>query len=256
MGEFLVFTAALLPNPAVGLSALAIYQLTNGTCYQPPGGLRVAVASRVGRALGAGNPREARRAYRGGLWLVLGWIAVPSVLLLNFPAQWARFFTDDVAVAKLLARLAIWLVVYVGLDAILAIGAGALTGCGRQKIGGKLAVVCYVGCGLPAALALAFSTPLATVGIAAGHTLGKLAMTCATALVVARTRWSEESNRAVERVREAACSSAKRVVGKSEGGGLATGGELAGAELSAAVEVPVDETPPTPSPEAADSEQK
>lgn len=86
VGELLVFCAALLPSPAVGLSALAVYQLTNGTCYQPPGGLRVAVASRVGNALGAGRPLDARRTYRAGLLLVCAWIGVPTVLVLGFPS--------------------------------------------------------------------------------------------------------------------------------------------------------------------------
>ena len=202
VGEFLVFTAALLPQPAVGLTALAVYQLTNGTCYQPPGGLRVAVSSRVGNALGGGRPLDAKRTYRVGLMLVTLWIAVPTIVLLGFPTAWASVFTDDVGVVALLCKLAPWLVLYVALDALLAIGAGALTGCGRQGVGGRLALVSYVAIGLPVALLLAFRTPLAVVGIAMGHTLGKLVMTASTAVVVARTEWKKESDGAIKRVQE------------------------------------------------------
>ena len=202
VGEFLVFTAALLPQPAVGLSALAVYQLTNGTCYQPPGGLRVAVSSRVGNALGAGRPLDAKRTYRVALALVCVWIAVPTAVLLGFPSAWAAIFTDDLGVTELLCTLSPWLVLYVALDAWLAIGAGALTGCGRQGVGGRLALMSYVAIGLPVALLLAFRTPLAAVGIVIGHTLGKLVMTAATAVVVARTEWSKESEGAIRRVQE------------------------------------------------------
>ena len=262
VGEFLVFCAAMLPNPAVGLSALAVYQLTNGTCYQPPGGLRVAVASRVGNALGAARPLDARRAYLAGLLLVCVWIGVPAVLLLAFPHAWGRIFTSDEDASKglvieLLVRLAPWLTLYVSLDAVLAIGAGALTGCGRQGIGGRLALLAYVAIGLPIALLLAFRTPLAVEGIVMGHTLGKLVMTLAIFFVVLRTRWAVESDNAIRRVKE--------VLATKEGeGGNATAGS-GRAKLEPAAEVPhpqcgssteLREEPPASPPQAPPGEDR
>ena len=138
VGEFLVFTVALLPEPTVGLAAFAIYQLLNMTCYQPPGGLRVAVSSRVGQALGAGEADAARRTWRAAMLLVLAWSALPAAVLLGAPAAVASIFTSDSHVIELLARLAPVLTTYVTLDAVLAVLAGALTGCGRQGLGGRL----------------------------------------------------------------------------------------------------------------------
>ena len=66
--------------------------------------------------------------------------------------------------------------------------------------------------GLPAALLLAFRTPLGAVGIAMGHTLGKLAMTLLTGVVVARTDWRGESEMAVRRLKEHAAGAADGVV--------------------------------------------
>ena len=60
----------------------------------------------------------------------------------------------------------------------------------------------YVAIGLPLALALGFGTELAVVGIAMGHTLGKLVMTLATLTVVARTDWGEQSEKAIARVKQ------------------------------------------------------
>ena len=48
VGELLMLSAAMLPHAAATLSALAIYQLGNTTCYQPASGLRVACNARVG----------------------------------------------------------------------------------------------------------------------------------------------------------------------------------------------------------------
>jgi MATE family multidrug resistance protein len=202
VGEFLVFAAALLPHPAAVLSAFAIYQLTNATCYQPPGGLRVAVGSRIGNSLGAGEPDAAQRSWLCGVGLVTLWIGVPALLLGVCTRAWAHIFTDDEQVVALLHTMVPWLILYVSLDALLAINAGAFTGCGRQGLGGRLALFSYCAIGLPAALTLAFRTPLQAVGIAMGHTLGKLAMTLATGYVVATTDWAAQSAAAKKRIEE------------------------------------------------------
>ena len=65
-----------------------------------------------------------------------------------------------------------------------------------------MALLSYVAIGLPLALALGFGTELAVVGIAMGHTLGKLVMTLATLTVVARTDWGEQSEKAIARVKQ------------------------------------------------------
>ena len=200
IGELLMFSASLLPSPAVALAALAIYQLTNSSCYQLPSAVRVAVSSRVGRALGAGRPAAAPTTVRAGVAMVLCWVAIPSTAILSLTRSWAEIFTDDAHVSKLLTELAPWLVLYTSLDALLAIGAGALTGCGRQKIGGSLAVVCYAIVGCPVAIILGFACDGGAVGIAAGHTMGKLLMTVVTLMVVARTDWQAESARALARI--------------------------------------------------------
>ena len=208
VGEFLVFAAALLPHPAATLSALAIYQLTNVTSYQPPGGMRVAVGARVGNALGAGEVGAARVAWVAGLVVVSAWIAVPVTLLSLFTRPWALIFTDDEEVVALLGRLAPWLMLYVSLDALLAIHTGALTGAGRQQVGGRLSLLSYVALGLPMALLLGFGTDLGAVGIIAGHTLGKLVMTALSGVAVGRTDWRGEAETAQRRRKEAHAAAA------------------------------------------------
>ena len=203
VGEFLVFAAALLPHPAATLSALAVYQLTNITSYQPPGGLRVAVGARVGNALGAGEVGAARVAWVAGLVVVSVWIAVPATLLSLLSRPWALIFTDDEEVVALLSRLAPWLVLYVSLDALCAINTGAFTGAGRQQVGGRLSLLSYVALGLPTALLLGFGTGLGAVGIIAGHTLGKLVMTVLSGVAVGRTDWRGEAEAAQRRCKEA-----------------------------------------------------
>ena len=247
VGELLIFSASLLAAPAVALAALAIYQLTNGTSYQFPSGVRVAVSSRVGRALGAAQPRAAALVVRAGVAIVVGWIALPATVLLTATRQWGELFVSHSAAhsahdlgsahearsahatVDLLVELAPWLVAYVSLDALLAVGAGALTGCGRQGLGGRLAVLSYACVGLPVALLLAFGASWGAVGLAAGHTLGKALMTAVVFHVVASTDWHAESAKA-----------AARTSGTHTAEDTAGGHPPAGGDPSAAILAPVD----------------
>lgn len=148
--------------------------------------------------------------------------------------------------ASLLATLAPWLVTYVSMDALLAVGAGALTGCGRQGIGGRFALLSYVAIGAPLALLLAFRTPLAVEGLVAGHTLGKFTMMAAIFVVVLRTEWHAESEKALTRVKKTlatpvACTSTVPAPAAALAGGEdeATGGGAAGGDA------PMPKAPPT-----------
>ena len=82
--------------------------------------------------------------------------------------------------------------------------------------GGKLAVLSYVGLSLPLALALGFGASLASVGLMAGHVAGKVVHAMASLVLVGRTRWSDQSDRAIKRVHQLRAS-----VGDANGGGSA-----------------------------------
>lgn len=200
VGEGLLLSAARLPSPAAAISALAIYQLANVMCYQPPAGVRVAVNTRVGSALGAGQPAAGRTAMRAALRLVLLWVPLPLAAIVGWPAALSRLFTSSAAVEQLFVRLAPWLAAYVGFDAALAVANGTLSGCGQQKWGGRLALMAYVGLSLPLALGLGFGAGLGAVGLMAGHVVGKLVHTSASLMLVARVQWAAESERALARV--------------------------------------------------------
>ena len=128
---------------------------------------------RVGKALGAAEPGQARVTFSVGQVLVVVWIALPALVLLTWPDEWGRIFTPDASVLSLLDVLVYLLVLYHGIDCLLSAYSAMLAGCGRQSIGGRLALLGYVAVGLPTALALAFPAGYGAVGLLAGHTLGK-----------------------------------------------------------------------------------
>ena len=185
VGEFLVFTAALLPQPEAGLSALAIYQLTNSTCYQPPSGLRIAVSCACTRweraarlqpdALRASLPRHA--------WIMCGVILLPS--------RRGHVFTSTPRSS--ICSTGSWGARPLRGLMRLAVFAGALTRCGRwarwpprysQLRGDRRAN-----------RAARIPTPM-PLGTPAGHTLGRLIMTIV-GIAIARTNWKGESDAAI-----------------------------------------------------------
>eukprot|EP00928_Gymnodinium_smaydae_P063990 TRINITY_DN47436_c0_g1_i1.p1 TRINITY_DN47436_c0_g1~~TRINITY_DN47436_c0_g1_i1.p1 ORF type:complete len:282 (+),score=13.35 TRINITY_DN47436_c0_g1_i1:198-1043(+) len=206
VGETLTFAAGLLVDPATCLSALSIYQLTQTTFYQVPSGIRMAVTSRVGSQLGAGQPEKAVVSQRAGLRLVLIWLLLPAFLLLAFTRQWGRIFTDDDKVIGLLDSLVYVLLIYSSMDAVLAYYNGLLASCGQQRVSATWAIRGYVYIGFPLAIAFAFPFGWGVHGLVIGHSIGKFCHTLPCILTVWRLDWHHESDKAVERVREISAS--------------------------------------------------
>eukprot|EP00930_Biecheleria_cincta_P031220 TRINITY_DN21674_c0_g1_i1.p1 TRINITY_DN21674_c0_g1~~TRINITY_DN21674_c0_g1_i1.p1 ORF type:complete len:469 (+),score=64.03 TRINITY_DN21674_c0_g1_i1:112-1518(+) len=200
VGEALTLAAARLPNPAVCLSALSIYQLTQVTCYQFPSGVRLAVSARVGNHLGAGDTSSAEQSQRAGRGLILLWICFPTTVLLTFTNQWGQIFTTDNDVLDLLKTLVLVMLLYSDADALLAYQNGILTACGQQKLSGQWAIRTYVFLGLPLALFLAFALQLGALGLVLGHSVGKLCHLAACTAGVCRIDWEHEGHAAAQRV--------------------------------------------------------
>mmetsp|Transcript_79206 Transcript_79206/g.250203 ORF Transcript_79206/g.250203 Transcript_79206/m.250203 type:complete len:230 (+) Transcript_79206:724-1413(+) len=200
VGETLTFAAGELPDPDACLSALAIYQLAQTTCYQVPSAIRTAISTRIGNLLGAGEASHARAAQRAGLWLVCLWIVFPTLLFLVFTRQWGLIFTDSEPVLRLLGKMVYCMLIYSDTDALLAYYNGVLASCGQQGGSGRWAIRAYVLVGFPLALAMAFPLKLGTLGLVVGHTVGKVCHTLPCMVLSRRIDWRLEGQRAVERV--------------------------------------------------------
>lgn len=211
VGESLTFSAGLLPDADAQLSALAIYQLTQTTCFQVPSGLRSAVTARVGNFLGAGEASQAEDAARAGLGIIIVWVFLPTALLLARTVTWARIFTTDAEVASLLMTLVYPLCLYTGLDAFLAYQNGVLNACGKQAISAKWAIRGYVLTGLPLALLLAFPCRFGVLGLTIGHCVGKGIHLAGCIHAVWQIKWQAEAHLASKRVHEVSAAAAAPV---------------------------------------------
>ena len=157
--EVWVFEAMTLLSGYFGpveLSAQTVLTNLESLFFMIPLGISTACTTRVGNALGHGEPESASRALKVGL----GWslITVSGMVLFLLMGQHlvARIFTKDPATVDIfLDTLPVQILVHV-LNALQGVLSGAVRGVGNQKEGALLNFVAYWGVGLPCSIWFAF----------------------------------------------------------------------------------------------------
>jgi MATE family, multidrug efflux pump len=150
--EFGVFGAAGLLMGWLGAAELASHQVAlqlAALTFMVPVGVAQATSILVGRAIGAGDPKGARRAAGAGLITGVGFMALTAVMFLTLPELLARAFSDDapvVAIAVLLLPIAGVFQVFDGLQVV---ASGALRGVGDTHVPMVLYLVGFWLIGLP-----------------------------------------------------------------------------------------------------------
>ena len=224
--ELAILIAGRLPDAALALSSMSIYQLVNAVCFMLPLGLSVAGATRVGAALGAGDAGQAKRAAMVCVGLGLSVATSTSLILLLGRKYAAAAFTSDAEVQavlrdELLPRLAAYIIA----DAAQVCCSGVLQGCGRQHQGAPCVVVAYYCVGLPTACALAFGARQGVAGMVTGMLIGKSCHALSFAWLAMRSNWEAQVQMAKSRVGgEAAVRE-----GGPEDAGAAAGSEMVAA---------------------------
>ncbi|KAJ0705494.1 putative multi antimicrobial extrusion protein [Helianthus annuus] len=196
--EIMILLCGLLVNPRATVASMGILIQTTALIYIFPSSLSFSVSTRVGNALGEGQPDKAKRAAIVGLScsFFLGFSA------LFFAASvrniWATMFTQDKEIIALTAMV----LPIIGLCELgncpQTTGCGVLRGTARPKIGAHINLGCFYSVGMPVAVVLGFFMGFDFEGL----WLGMLAaqMSCVVAMLVAlgRTDWEFEAERAKE----------------------------------------------------------
>lgn len=188
MLEYLTFGITALAMGWVGTAVLAGHQIALNLAalsYMIPLGVGAAGAVLVGRAVGAGQPAEARRMATAAMWLGGGVMLVGGGLFVAVPGLLARLYTTDpeaMAVAVLLLPLAGAFAVFDGLQAV---GLGVLRGLADTRIPMLINLLGYWVIGLPAGFFLAFGLGWGAEGLWWGLVIG---LATVALLLVARIR--------------------------------------------------------------------
>ena len=126
----------------------------SGLVFMIPYSLGMATTIRVGQALGANRPREAR--FSAGVAMATGLICacISASFMFLMREHIARIYTPDAAVLAVATSLIIYSAIFQFSDAIQVTAAGALRGYQDTRITMLITLFSYWGVGLPVGYAL------------------------------------------------------------------------------------------------------
>ncbi|MDD2049280.1 MATE family efflux transporter [Pseudomonas putida] len=150
--ESSIFAVIALLIGSLGPTVVAGHQIAlniSSLLFMIPYSLGMAVTVRVGQAIGAGEPRQARFAALVGLAAALVFACFSASLILLMREPIASIYTPDTAVIQIAAMLIVYAALYQFSDAIQVIAAGALRGYQDTRVTMILTLFAYWGIGLP-----------------------------------------------------------------------------------------------------------
>jgi len=155
--------------------------------FMIPYSLGMAVTVRVGQAVGAGLPRQARFAALVGLGAALVFACFSASLILLMREPIASIYTPDTAVIQIAAMLIVYAALYQFSDAIQVIAAGALRGYQDTRVTMILTLFAYWGIGLPVGYVLGLTDLFGPASGPNGLWEGLIAgLTCAALMLAIR----------------------------------------------------------------------
>lgn len=198
-----MLAAGVLPNPDLNLGANAVVAAIADTCYMVWSGVQAATSIAVGKHVGAGRVRAAKRTIRIAILLGLLCAGMASLSLLLGRHAIAAALTSSEDVRRKAADALVVLAVLVFVDCINCVLGGALRGMGRQTRGVCFQFVGFYLVGFPvgALLLLQFgrTTSIGLECLWAAVVCAALTSAGCAAVYIARADWAAIVREARER---------------------------------------------------------
>eukprot|EP00760_Papus_ankaliazontas_P031128 PhM_4_TR5188/c0_g2_i1/m.99174/K03327/TC.MATE, SLC47A, norM, mdtK, dinF; multidrug resistance protein, MATE family len=153
------------------LGVMAVSMQAAGVCFMNMLGLGIAVAVRVGGALGANDVATAKRTFMTALFVTAVALLCNVTLLYMLRHAVADFFSNDAAVHRSFIAIVPFLMLFHLFDGLQCICNSLVRGLGFQRWGLLFNCATY-GIGIPIAWCLAFLTDLGVLGLWVGPTVG------------------------------------------------------------------------------------
>jgi MATE family multidrug resistance protein len=186
--EMWVFTTAALLIGSMGTLQMSAHQIAitlASTSFMVPLGIGAAAATRVGNAIGRGEPVAARRSATVALMLGGSVMTVSAAAFWSVPRALAHVYTNDTAVIAAAAQLLPIAALFQIFDGLQAVGCGVLRGVGDTRAAAVINFFGYWVIGLPVGVLLGFRLGLGPRGVWWGLTVG---LAIVAVLIVARIR--------------------------------------------------------------------
>ncbi|KNA09460.1 hypothetical protein SOVF_153410 [Spinacia oleracea] len=196
--EIMILLCGLLVNPKATVASMGILIQTTSLIYIFPSSLSVSVSTRVGNEIGANRPIRAKRAAITGLFFsfLMGFSALIFTFLIR--EKWAGLFTKDGDIIKLTSLV----LPIIGLCELgncpQTTGCGVLRGTARPKVGANINLGCFYLVGMPVAVWLGFWAGFDFEGMWLGLLAAQGSCVVTMMLVLSRTDWEFEAQRAKE----------------------------------------------------------
>lgn len=196
--EIMLFLCGLLHNPQTTVATMGILIQTTGFLYCFPYALSAALTTRVGQALGAGQPLKAQCTAIVGLGMALILGIVACFVLISLRKAWARMFTDETQIVEMVTLV----LPILGLCEIgnwpQTASCGILSGSARPKLGARINLYSFYLIGLPVAIFATFVYKFEMVGLWCGMLAAQSSCFVMMAYTLCRTDWGHQSKRAEE----------------------------------------------------------
>jgi MATE family multidrug resistance protein len=166
--EFGAFGVTALLMGTLGTVEMASHQIAINIAsltFMVPLGVGAAAAVMVGRAVGRGDPDDARRAAVVSLAVGVAFMGTSATVMLLFPRAIASLYTDLGPVAALAGTLIPIAGAFQVFDGTQVVSAGTLRGLGDTRVPMLIGLVGFWLIGLPVSAALAFGAGLGPLGL-------------------------------------------------------------------------------------------
>lgn len=196
--EIMLFLCGLLRNPKASVAATGILIQTAGIIYSFPFSLSIGVSTRVGHALGAGQPSRAQWTTIIGICLGFTFGLSASVITAALRSVWGKLYTDEPQILDLISTGLPLLGLCELANSPQTAACGVLTGTARPKDGARINLYSFYLVGLPAAILLTFKCKIGFPGLWFGLLAAQICCLCMMLYTVFQTDWRHQAKRAEE----------------------------------------------------------
>ncbi|GAB4846992.1 hypothetical protein Ancab_026004 [Ancistrocladus abbreviatus] len=195
--ELMIVLSGLLPNATDAIATMGILIQVTSLIYIFPSSLSLAVSTRVGNELGAGQPAKARNSSLVALSCAILTSFIALAFSMTMRNYWGLAFTSDRAIVALVA-------VAMPVLGFCELGncpqttlCGVLRGSARPELGANINLGSFYGVGLPVAVVLGFVTGEGLLGLWMGLLAAQVACAVLMSVMLMKTDWAREAERAM-----------------------------------------------------------
>uniref|UniRef100_H3CG75 Multidrug and toxin extrusion protein n=1 Tax=Tetraodon nigroviridis TaxID=99883 RepID=H3CG75_TETNG len=191
------FLAGLISEAELGAQSIA-YQLVV-VAYMIPMGLAAAASVRVGYALGAGDPEQAKLSCKVPVVCAfISGVVIGGSFLIAKNYIGLIFTSDPEILEKVSAVLVIFFFTHLG-DGVAGVAGGVVRGAGKQLVGALINLVGHYFIGFPIGVSLMFAAKMNIMGLWTGLTICVVLQSTFFIVFLCRLDWTKASKEAQAR---------------------------------------------------------